>query len=794
MEKLLFKNICSDSYSLNQYLKDKNIDIEDIKRNLFILERSKDFSKPDHLYKMKRDAVFNKINTIRSLIINIFSQICEELIMYKGSQIHIKNGCYQTWQNQITETPPLSIISFALYKKNTFIDDKNNVISQSLLSQIRLNTETSVLPSPDYSQMDHLIAKEGLCDTHIHLNGTTEFDSVWINALKNPKIMYKELQEAYKDEKVKEFFEQIELDLTPQKIYKRLVIASNLRAYLCKNIFISKQESITLKNLEHDEQRFSFEHPVKQFLKTPYQLPDIIYESVFLIKMFKYINCEASEKIAKNFHLYLLIYGFFNKFLTQQKNQSGFDQFQKISDNETRSEIEKNYDARFKQLFGNKTQEEIQTIEGRFSPKDTVEKNLRLLNKIFSGFYNYHGDTFNMYGNNNEATRTRNDLKLIAHFIKKKDSKNNNQDSIKVRHHKLRKELEKKAKTLISTRNISPFLKKYIVGIDAAANELDAPPEVFAPCYRYCRQKGITNFTYHVGEDFIHLLSGLRAIFEAIIFFDLKNGNRIGHATALGICPTTWLNKTPSKITISKGEMLDNLIFAYYILSESEKANLFSLENLKLKIEELYFQIYHPDTSLFSIYTLIEAWKHRFLDPFIICYPYEKQDKIYLEERKEWNLVDNFQKKYPDSFNLFKQYHSPKYRKNYNERIPFSLNEPFKEKTTDIFEEIQNSIAKIIHEKEIAVESMLTSNLRISVYDSYEDHHLWRWLGLTEDKYFTNIPVTIGSDDPGIFSTNIKNEYIQIYEQLIFSHKLSHKEAADIIKGLINNGQIYVFS
>src|SRR5690606_6384420 len=50
-------------------------------------------------------------------------------------------------------------------------------------------------------------------------------------------------------------------------------------------------------------------------------------------------------------------------------------------------------------------------------------------------------------------------------------------------------------------------LRNLIVGFDAAANELHAGPEVFSPIFRKLQYLGYTNFTYHAGEDFVHLLS-----------------------------------------------------------------------------------------------------------------------------------------------------------------------------------------------------------------------------------------------------------------------------------------------
>ncbi len=118
-----------------------------------------------------------------------------------------------------------------------------------------------------------------------------------------------------------------------------------------------------------------------------------------------------------------------------------------------------------------------------------------------------------------------------------------------------------------------PKFSRYISGIDAASNELVTPPEVFGPAYRYLRKNGINHFTYHVGEDFVHLLSGLRSIFEAVEFLDLRQGDRIGHGTASAIDAALWSRMVGDELYIKKGEWLDNLIFLHYFIMSRFKCH-----------------------------------------------------------------------------------------------------------------------------------------------------------------------------------------------------------------------------
>ncbi|MBK8663634.1 MAG: hypothetical protein IPN18_18290 [Ignavibacteriales bacterium] len=120
-----------------------------------------------------------------------------------------------------------------------------------------------------------------------------------------------------------------------------------------------------------------------------------------------------------------------------------------------------------------------------------------------------------------------------------------------------------------------PKFSRYISGIDAASNELVTPPEVFGPAYRYLRKNGINHFTYHVGEDFVHLLSGLRSIFEAVEFLDLRQGDRIGHGTASAIDAALWSRMVGDELYIKKGEWLDNLIFLHYFIMSRLKCLIY---------------------------------------------------------------------------------------------------------------------------------------------------------------------------------------------------------------------------
>ena len=90
-------------------------------------------------------------------------------------------------------------------------------------------------------------------------------------------------------------------------------------------------------------------------------------------------------------------------------------------------------------------------------------------------------------------------------------------------------------------------------------------------------------------------------------------------------------------------------------------------------------------------------------------------------------------------------------RKNYDEVIEIETDKLF---SSDALGIIQLLILEYLARKEIVIEALPTSNLCISHYQHLKEYHLEKWLEVDQEKIL--LPsVVLGSDDPGIFMTNI---------------------------------------
>jgi hypothetical protein len=327
--------------------------------------------------------------------------------------------------------------------------------------------------------------------------------------------------------------------------------------------------------------------------------------------------------------------------------------------------------------------------------------------------------------------------------------------------------------------------KELIVGFDAAANELHARPEAFAPIFRKLAFLGYKNFTYHAGEDCIHLLSGMRTIYEAVEFLEMYSGNRIGHATAIGIEPELWIDRLGGcTLTLDKGEWLDDLVFAYDLLlkNSAEYAILSRIEN---EIRRYFVEIYGD--KFYSMHQIITAWKLRRYDPFI-AFEWKEPSIFDGFEQKELDEIEKVKKYNPAVFEMFEMYHIGEYIAKYKKLIQIKPDEIF---DVDLLKKLQNMMIEMLNKRNIAIESLPTSNLRISYYKNYNEHHIQRWLGL-KDKSDPMPMFVLGSDDTGVFATNLRNEYCHVFQAL--ESKYGRNVAIEQIGKLQQNSKVYSFS
>lgn len=171
----------------------------------------------------------------------------------------------------------------------------------------------------------------------------------------------------------------------------------------------------------------------------------------------------------------------------------------------------------------------------------------------------------------------------------------------------------------------------WLRGLDVAGNENDLRIEWFAPLLRWLRlgasrdhrdasMRAGLHLSIHAGEDYAHPLSGLRHVDETVRFCEMRSGDRLGHALALGIKPKRWAAKHGDMV-LSVHEHLDNLVWAWHYAS---------LLSPRLALAARILPLLERRIHRIQVYG---AWLHQ---PKIGVTRHEPWPQTHDEERRRW--------------------------------------------------------------------------------------------------------------------------------------------------------------
>lgn len=399
-------------------------------------------------------------------------------------------------------------------------------------------------------------------------------------------------------------------------------------------------------------------------------------------------------------------------------------------------------------------------MEGRIVPKNTFAKNLQGLRKMQSAI------EFNSYGVDANPWH----YTYIYHFIKRKDNR------IKPdipRHHSLRKDVEHQAKSIERIAESSCKLCQQTVGVDAANSENLTRPEVFAQAFRYLRQQTSLltgrkplGMTYHVGEDFYDMASGLRAVDEVLKFLGFRANDRLGHALVLGTDVVCYYTKREYEVRGSCMELLDNAVWLYHqgsTIPGSEAICSYLFDYAR----NSYMKIYGSDD--FNIHHYYDSWLLRGDHPesyLIDDSGFNHHDQIHLDPWHRYDLNDERHaveaRHSKPARSIFVRYHyDQQVRKNGEKPECIIIPRPLRGSFIALIEQIQQRMLTKIERLHIAIECNPSSNYKIGEMERYDEHPILKFynFGITTPFPHHEISVSINTDDSGVFSTSIDREY-----------------------------------
>jgi len=777
---------------------------------------------PDHVFDSAWKQIIESEHDYRTMTTCLnwpclaLTSLSDEFIFHKHQKPTIRLSKFNSWQQSILSRISGLPIESAANAKFFNFNHQNHLDSRLLTPQ------HSPLVTPHDSLIEDYIDSEGLNETHLHLNGSTHAEICWLRALIDPKGETRDFDKQWKNindsnsSKIKELARSINPDLNPSELYKQLVVARNIRLWLIAFIDGKIKSTTPLPVFYGD------------LLKNNPPAPSVItfqscdslrvsFEKNWISDLIRNLKSKHSATFDRLFHIYLLIQSQYYRLLVQSEEQSGFDQFQKLTFTELREPAETMYLSRFLASHGsNENLSRVRYLEGRFSPKSTIKKNYDLFHAILSGYLSYLNgegkfpkgrtlsnikpksltillDQLEDFFSTPDPERSRRQrLALVAHFIKQPWSYKDPRKTGPYRFYSLRKDLEEKSNTLLMMFNHWPKLRVWMRGIDAAANELHAPPEVFSSCYRVLQRNGITRRSYHVGEDFRHILTGIAQMLEALEFLELRDGDRIGHGTAMGISPRLWVERMPSHLYVKAGEWMLTLLATWRLLKRVPES-IGETYRIECDLSDIASKIFGEDMSCTRLARIMELRKLN------VRYLMESEDpnwdwrnaSINDVWREEARQVAQLTIDRAEELNYLRKWLSDK---NLWTRSEVSIPVEAGYLNNQLYIRTQQALMEEVRSRKVIIETLPSSNVRISIYKNFKEHHSLRWMqvpGFLEEGD-PEIMVSLGSDDPGIFAGDLNSEFYQLYATLR-EVGLGDKSALAYLSPLNERGKQYRF-
>lgn len=491
------------------------------------------------------------------------------------------------------------------------------------------------------------------------------------------------------------------------------------------------------------------------------------------------------------FYLYLLIKTEFRHELVQSNKEYGFKNFSEFD--KRKLLFVKNEDEYFNESIMLALNMPLETqklvsFEVRITPEKNINTLKNRIDSIDCAFLSSKDDSL-VFKRSKQAFKSgERKFHYVVHYPKnnRDDGEKRNKYGSSCRNYVCRETNMKYTRKLIYELRTEPYLREAIRGVDACSNEIGCRPETFATDFRYLRQVIPSNrrslfkknekpvqlkLTYHVGEDFLNLTDGLRAIDEAMLFLNMRRCDRLGHALALGIDADKYYELKGNRIIMPKQDALDDDVWLLY------KANEFNIQidksleqkmiyRIQDRIRYIYGDSLRKNNVSADPFVYYNSWMLRGDHPDL--YRGYSYDESHVKPFGYESFLVNTQipsqtiREDTDVVKLYSMYH-------YDADVKTKGQETEILKITPdyirLVKQVQKKMQFLIAEKGIAIECNPSSNYLIGTFRRYDAHPITvfnnTFLEHRQDKLLecAQLSVSVNTDDQGVFDTSLTNEY-----------------------------------
>lgn len=666
----------------------------------------------------------------------------------------------------------------------------------------------------DNPHLNHIFMEKGLCELHSHLRASTNtFEITWVCLMNNIygkgkrfEILAQKHEPSRKSGLSKDLYMLMtQAAILRWQMYLYLTSGCSPATRLSS---CSRPDAVSIDSLTNAERDIRRENcrlkwiPDYIVLYPGYPMAVYAGERWLLYAALRRIYAANDLDLTEALYRYVLVKSLLRGYFIQVNSNVGFSNFKRHQDIKALF-LEPPYaDLTLSlPLWEAKTHNFTCVFETRVVPPKSRIKLLRQIKEITK-----HTSLRDFPFDLDKTLQSNGDWALIFHFLK-----NGDRGGTELRNSLVRRATYKEShrlKLLKSKGEIpdSDDIAENAIGIDAASGELGCRPEVFGQCFRFLRNFGF-NATFHAGEDFYDIADGLRAIDEAITFLDLRPSERIGHAIALGIDARKYFEGRHFTVAMSKQYMLDNSVWVLmrsreYGITVDPRTEWFLNDIYQKLIKEIGYS--RPEEK--GTVDMRDYWDSMALrgdnpEGFLEVKDVAQELRLSPDTWDYHALLDderanNIRKNNSMARCLYYEYHTNRTIRSNGEKVKtFVLPCGYVEVMTGL----QDAMIRRISKRQLCIECCPSSNVRIGRLGRFDEHPIFRFMPIRDNETRYPLAVTVNTDDLGVFSTSLPNEYSLLALALLKkkdyegTHLYSTQEVYDWIGRVIDNGHKFTF-
>lgn len=351
-------------------------------------------------------------------------------------------------------------------------------------------------------------------------------------------------------------------------------------------------------------------------------------------------------------------------------------------------------------------------------------------------------------------------------------------------------EQRRHAQALVSVFQKYPLALRTVRGVDLCTDEAGVPVWVMMPLVRWVREAGQQaaihlkrrgefaipplRTSVHAGEDFVHLMAGLRRIDNTVTYLRLEEGDRLGHALALGIDPSSWCGSA-GRVVQTREERLFDLVWEWSCYAKHNvDVTSKRLAYVRTEIVRLARHIFEGDYKLsYSPEDLMAFVDFLHTEKALRDAGFPDQPRLRIEDAPQWRQ-------------MLEAYLRDTYvwRKG---RVLETIDLRNLKHESAALAELQSGLQRRIGKLCLTIEVNPSSNLLIGDLIDFKDHPLWRIRPVTAADHTSPLAVCIGSDNPITFATTLPHEYQLLFDAIVLGEK-SHEVAIKWIDAVRETG------